>query len=150
MAHFIFSFISVLIFSAHTLGSNVLNDKRYLRSVYSVNDTSHKKMAREEKWTIYWKAFTTAINTKDKKTIAALTSKDFYDGGGGTVEQWLDGEIFVNEKKFNHFKMILNKGTKSFKNEGGGPYKATGKNSSGDLFFEYKNNEWLFGGIAGD
>ncbi|MFT3911674.1 MAG: hypothetical protein QM737_19785 [Ferruginibacter sp.] len=142
--------MSFIIFTAHTKAANIIIEKRSHHTLVSLHDTSNKKMSREEKWTIYWKAFTTAINTKDKKSIAALTSKDFYDGGGGTVEQWLDGEVFVNEKQFNLYKTILKKGAKSFKNEGGGPYKATGKNDSGDLFFEYKNSQWLFGGVVGD
>ena len=105
---------------------------------------------KDEKWDIYWKDFTTAIYAKDKKRIAELTSKDFYDGGGGTVEQWLDSEVFLNDKTFTAFKDILKKGVKDFKGYDGNPYKATGKNKSGDLFFEYKNTQWLFGGIVGD
>jgi hypothetical protein len=109
-----------------------------------------KKGIKDEKWDIFWKDFTTAIYAKDKKRIAELTSKDFYDGGGGTVLEWLDAEVFLNDETFTAFKNILKKGVKDFKGYDGNPYKATGKNKSGDLFFEYKNNQWLFGGIVGD
>ena len=108
------------------------------------------KTTTDEKWDIFWKDFTTAIYEKDKKRIAELTSKDFYDGGGGTVQEWLDAEVFLTEETFTAFKNTLKKGVKDFKGYDGNPYKATGKNKSGDLFFEYKNNQWLFGGIVGD
>jgi hypothetical protein len=104
---------------------------------------------RETKWTIFWKEFTTAIYAKDKNKIATLTSKDFYDGGGGTVIEWLDAEVFRNDQSFKTFKAKLAKGAKSYKGFGA-PYKATGQNKSGDLFFEYKSGNWLFGGLVGD
>ncbi len=102
------------------------------------------------KWAVFWRNFTAAAYRKDKITIAALTSPEFYDGGGATVTQWLDAEVFSNEKTFQHFKSILKKPVKSFNGFNKNPYKATGKNKPGDLFFEYKNDWWLFGGMVGD
>ena len=98
----------------------------------------------------FWKDFTAAVGAKDKKKIAALTSPQFYDGGGATVEQWLDAEVFASDKTFTHFKNLLKKPVKNFKGFDGNPYKATGKNVPGDLFFEYKKGQWLFGGMVGD
>jgi hypothetical protein len=103
-----------------------------------------------EKWVIFWKNFISAIDTKDKVIIAGLTAKDFYDGGGGTVEQWLDSEVFRTDETFADFRNKLRKGVNDFKGFDGKPYKATGRNKSGELFFEYKNNQWLFGGLVGD
>lgn len=105
--------------------------------------------SKEEKWNSFWKNFINAVNTKDKKRIAELTSKDFYDGGGGTVHEWLEMEVFFSDKHFSAFKSALLKGAKKFKGLGDS-YKATGKNNSGDLFFEYKNEQWVFGGVVGD
>jgi len=109
-----------------------------------------KKSNKEEKWDIFWKEFNSAITTKDKTKIAELTSKEFYDGGGSTIQEWLESEVFASETKLNAFKNILKKGTKNYKGFDNNPYKATGRNKSGDLFFEYKNNKWLFGGVVGD
>ncbi len=108
-----------------------------------------KKENREEKWMRFWKAFMSAVNNKDIKQITALTSKDFYDGGGGTVKEWLEFEVFFSDQHFSEFKFSLKKGARKFKDEGEN-YKATGKNDSGDLFFEYKNEQWYFGGVVGD
>jgi hypothetical protein len=124
--------------------------KSITNSIQSLNDSSIKKNTREEKWAIFWKDFTNAILTKNKKRIAELVSKDFFDGGGSTLEQWLDSDVYFDTKHFNAIKLKLAKGVRSFKNEGYGPYKATGKNDIGDLFFQYKNGNWEFGGLVGD
>jgi hypothetical protein len=51
-----------------------------------------------------------------------LTSKDFFDGGGGgTIQEWLDAEVFFNDQHFNDFKKMLKKGVHNFKNEEGCP-----------------------------
>ena len=102
------------------------------------------------KWPVFWKNFTGAINTRDKISIAKLSSPEFYDGGGSTIDQWLDAEVFTNEKNLAHFKATLGRPVKTFKGFDGSPYKATGKNKPGDLFFEYKKGQWLFGGMVGD
>jgi len=108
------------------------------------------KTTAAAKWNPFWKAFTEAFQAKDKNKIAALTSPQFYDGGGATIEQWLDAEVFANDKTYTHFMALLKKPVNSFKGFDGSPYKATGKNKSGDLFFEYKKGQWLFGGMVGD
>lgn len=104
----------------------------------------------EDAWNVFLKNFTAGIDGKDTAKIAALTSGDFYDGGGGTVQQWLQSEVFLNEKTFTRYKNLLKKGAAIFKGSDGTPYRATGKNRSGDLFFEYKKGQWLFGGMVGD
>ena len=104
----------------------------------------------EAAWNVFWKNFTSDIEGKDTAKIAVLTSGDFYDGGGGTVQQWLQSDVFVNEKTFTRYKNLLKKGATIFKVYEGNPYRATGKNRSGDLFFEYKKGQWLFGGMVGD
>jgi len=108
------------------------------------------KTAAAAKWNTFWKAFTEAFQAKDKKRLVALTSPQFYDGGGATIDQWLDGEVFGNEKTYAHFVALLKKPVTSFKGFDSNPYKATGKNKSGDLFFEYRKGQWLFGGMVGD
>ncbi|MEP7163054.1 MAG: hypothetical protein ABI741_00090 [Ferruginibacter sp.] len=136
--------------------ANNSKEKKFTGEHPALNDTIKKqnagikKTGKEESWVVFWKAFTAAMNAKDKSRVAALTSKDFYDGGGGTVEAWLDAEVFSSDKRFIDFKNMLKKGVKNFKGYEGHPYKATGKNRSGDLFFEFKNKQWLFGGLVGD
>lgn len=121
----------------------------FILSTGSMKSSAQVKNSKEEKWTIFWKAFTTAANNKDSKKIAELTSKDFYSGGGGTVTEWLESEVFTDHY-YADFKNTLKKGARSFKREGYTAFKATGKGRSGDLFFEYKKGEWLFGGVVGD
>ena len=148
-----FLFISAAItISMSFVQTEIFEKKNPVNTTNILTDTIKKKNvnSKNEQWNVFWKSFTTAIYAKDKNRIAELTSKDFYDGGGGTVQQWLDAEVFINDKKFTAFKNILKTGTRNFKGYDGHPYKATGKNRSGDLFFEYKNDQWLFGGIVGD
>jgi len=104
----------------------------------------------EMKWVAFWKTFTTAIDTRDTATIARLSSANFYDGGGSTIQQWLQSDVYASDKTLARFKNILQKGVHPFKGFEPGPYKATGKNRSGDYFFEYKKGRWLFGGVVGD
>jgi len=104
----------------------------------------------ENKWAAFWKTFTAAVERHDTATIAGLTSVNFYDGGGSTIQQWLQADVYASDKTLARVKGILQKGVKNFKGFDPGPYKATGKNKSGDLFFEYKKGKWLFGGIVGD
>jgi len=151
MRYFLFILTATIFFTS--FGKAEVFYKIEIKNANSIlNDTSKKKNleSKDEKWNIFWKSFKTAVNKKDKNRIAELTSKDFNDGGGGTVQQWLDAEVFLNDITFMKFINTVNKGTKYFKGFDGNPYKATGKNKSGDLFFEYKNNQWLFGGLVGD
>ncbi|MEO8770405.1 MAG: hypothetical protein ABI402_09985 [Ferruginibacter sp.] len=140
---------TILLFNFSNAGAGI--DRKVITNVIvSFNDSSIKKNTREEKWTLFWKDFTNAITSKNKKRIAELVSKDFFDGGGSTLEQWLDNDVYFDNKHFNAIKLKLAKGAKSFNSYGYGPYKATGKNNIGDLFFQYKNGNWEFGGLVGD
>lgn len=119
------------------------------------SDTAHpgtaiKKTTPEAKWTIFWNTFTAAIDARDTAVVAQLTSPNFYDGGGSTIQQWLQSDVYASEKTLTAFKSVLRKGVKNYKGFDPGPYKATGKNTSGDYFFEYKKGQWLFGGVVGD
>ncbi|MEO6315918.1 MAG: hypothetical protein ABIU63_16695 [Chitinophagaceae bacterium] len=113
-------------------------------------DTARPGNTRAARWTVFWNTFNAAINAKDTAAISRSTSGDFYDGGGGTVVQWLQTEVFATEKTLTAFRQKLRKGVKNFKCYEGHPCKATGRNTSGDLFFEYTNGGWLFGGLVGD
>ncbi len=119
-------------------------------SVVAQHAAVNKKTGAEASWTVFWKTFTAAVDTHDTAAIAQLTSPNFYDGGGSTVQEWLQSDVYASEKKLAAFKDILQKGVNNFKGFEPGPYKATGKNKTGDLFFAYKKGRWLFGGVVGD
>ena len=144
-------FITATIFIFNFGNAGTYPERKAIANIVAaLNDGNIKKNTREEKWTIFWKDFTTAIITKNKKRVAELVSKDFFDGGGSTLEQWLDSDVYFDSKHFNVIKLKLAKGARSFNNGNYAPYKATGKNDIGDLFFQYKNGSWEFGGIVGD
>ena len=106
---------------------------------------------KEEKWGFFWESFKEEVYAKDIKQIANLTSKDFFDGGGGyTIQEWLNQVVFTNNDNFIEFKKTLQGGVKDFKKQDGSLYKATGKSESGDLYFEFENGKWVFGGVVGD
>jgi len=156
MQHFILITVTAMILSFFNQEKHAGKQSVSMNSINQWQDTGKKKpvlfkkaLSKEGKWNSFWKDFTEAINSKNKSRIIELTAKDFYDGGGGTVDYWMDSDVYSNEKRFNFYKALLKKGAKNFKGEGL-LYKATGKNDAGDLFFEYKNEQWLFGGIVAD
>ena len=155
MLQYFFPVAMFFLFACSSTDAKANNKNSFLFPINAIADTSKpvKTAAKNNastSWDVFWKDFTIAINTKDTTKIAALTSKDFYDGGGSTIQQWLQSDVYANDKTFAAFNALLKKGVKNFKRFDSSPYKATGKNKSGDLFFEYKKGKWLFGGIVGD
>ncbi len=118
----------------------------------TVKHNEANKIKIEKKWQEFYETFKIAVNNKDKDLIIKLTSKDFFDGGGGyDLPEWLDSMIFVNDQNLMQFKAELNKKILDDTDRDGNLLKTTGDYEYGGyLFFVYENNKWLFGGIMGD
>lgn len=110
------------------------------------------KLNTEGKWQEFYENFKIGVANKDKELISVLTSKDFFDGGGGyTLTQWLDSMVFVNDQTLREFKAELNKKILDDTNRDGDLLKTTGNSEHGGyLFFIYEKDKWLFGGVMGD
>lgn len=155
MSQHFFSVALIFLLVVSSTASAACKKISRLTAISFIPDTSKPikpaaKSNASTSWDFFWKDFITAINAKDTGKIAALTTKDFYDGGGSTIQQWLQSDVYANDKTVAAFNSLLKKGTKNFKGFDGSPYKATGKNKPSDLFFEYKKGKWLFGGLVGD
>lgn len=106
-----------------------------------------EKEIRDYKFQLFYNKFKTTIANKDIQAIKKMTSRDFFDGGGGlTIEEWLKDIVFPDLKEFNDY---LN--DKVVDSRTGGDYlKVIGKMQAGTLFFKYNGLTWLFGGVIGD
>jgi hypothetical protein len=134
--------------------NNILNDtiKTTTNQTNRIETTQPKiELSKEDKWEIFWTNFKSAFENKDKAKIKSLTARDFFDGGGGdTILEWLENRVFSNTTDYDNFLSVLYGGVKEFKNQEGKAYKATGNNEMGDLYFDYFNGKWIFGGVMGD
>ncbi len=105
----------------------------------------------ENEWSVFQANFIDAIRKKDKKKIIALTSKNFSDGGGGeTIEEWLTNIALTDQHTIDFLSRIVAQKLETSVLKDGTIEKVTGKNEQGDLYFDYVNQEWKFGGLIGD
>ncbi|PQJ10782.1 hypothetical protein CJD36_012495 [Flavipsychrobacter stenotrophus] len=102
-------------------------------------------------WNSFLVDFKDAVNSKNIAKISSLTSPNFSDGGGGeTIKEWLNNLVFVNDTTLQDFKKTLNGKMKNEEWQKGHVGRVTGKGEYGDLYFEYENFQWRFGGVIGD
>ena len=121
------------------------------KSNTSVTTAEKIELSKEDKWEMFWTNFKSAIENKEKAKVKSLTSNDFFDGGGGsTILEWLESSVYSSNEDFDNFKIVLYSGVKTFRSPDGKAYKATGNGEMGNLYFDYKNGKWLFGGVVGD
>jgi hypothetical protein len=103
--------------------------------------------AADKSWNAFWAKFSTAVKTKNRSTIKAMTAKDFSDGGGGdTVAEWMKYTLDKNNS-WGDFQNSVKKGTKTYNSGDGKPWRITKDNQ---FLFVYKNNRWQFFGVMGD
>jgi hypothetical protein len=99
--------------------------------------SAQTKANADARWGAFWSKFSSAVTNKDRRQFIALTAKDFTDGGGFTIQQWLGSE----PNTWASIRRSVRSGTKKYKGDPGDVMRITKDNS---LIFEYKRGQWLF------
>jgi hypothetical protein len=98
------------------------------------------KKAAAKSWNAFWTKFTQVVKTKNRKAFIALTTKDYKDAGGGTIEDWLSAT------PWSELRASVNKGTKKYSFEDGQVWRITGDEY---LLFVFEKGRWRFyGGLV--
>jgi hypothetical protein len=103
-------------------------------------------------WPVFWRAFLTAVNHRDRSSMRKMMPDDFFDGGGGlNRDEWLK---FIDENEKNgswrDLKRSFAAGTVISKERtnDGVPTRVTKDHG---YYFEFrKGGHWYFAGIVGD
>lgn len=95
------------------------------------------KKAAQTSWNAFWVKFSRVVKDKDRKGLAALTSKNFFTAGGDTLDTWFDGT------SWREIQRSVNRGTMSHGSARGEVWRITRDKT---LLFVFKNNRWRFYG----
>jgi len=99
--------------------------------------SAETKARADARWGPFWSKFSAAVSNKNRKQFIALTAKDFTDGGGFTINDWLGS----GPNTWASIRRSIRSGTKRYKGDPGDIMRITRNNS---LIFEYKRGQWLF------
>lgn len=109
-----------------------------------------KNVDRDESWRSFWRNFKTAFHNKDKQKLVSLCSEDFFSGGSGyTPSEWVT-YIFEHSDRYAIINKAIKNGVNDHTWRDGSKSKVTGNGDMNDLYFDFIDNGWFFGGIVGD
>ena len=103
----------------------------------------------ESAWPSFWSAFKLAINAKDKAKLLKMMPDDFFDAGGGQTPAECLQYIDQNERKgsWRDLRRSISRGTRVSKRH---EKLSTRFTLDHYYYFEFRNGQWWFAGVAGD
>lgn len=104
------------------------------------------KTKADKQWNLFWTKFSRAMLAKNRPAIKLMTSKNFFDGGGGqTVSQWM---TMLDQRRAWHLvQNSVRKGAVSHTENDGRIWRVTPDKR---LRFVYEKTGWRFYGVMGD